>query len=418
MSKRPGFVGDLGRQLAQAAPRAEARRRRIDLMVRGVVGLTVIAGATAAWGVVLNRGEVTELVASGGDESQERAAAVEVLDGPAGWTIHPADAIEMREGSGYAIGGDQLFVWGGVVDRTSRLEPVGHLVDLDSGEIVEVPPAPIEGRLLPSVAWTGDAFILFGGRDFDGPIGDGAAFDPASQTWSMLSPAPFAGGGMPSSAWSGSDLVVWNPSPGSDPYYTFRSGPGELAVYDPATDEWELLAEPPIDAIDAMVFADERTVQLVGGPPVRDIGTEGAAPAVQYAVFDRLSGEWSDPVTGPDMESARAAQADDGTVLVTDASGTIWDASRGFDVVATGEPGCWFDVALAAGGGEVYVKSCGSVLQLTELGLEPILSDGGPGSTGNTYSAAFLATSDGALVTLGTPDPAAMSAALGRFIPE
>lgn len=104
--------------------------------------------------------------------------------------------------------------------------------------------------------------------------------------------------------------------------------------------------------------------------------------------------------------------------MVTDASGTIWNATRGFDVVTTGEPGCWYDVAMAAGGGEVYVKSCGSVLRLTELGLEPILGDGDPGSTGNTYGAAFIATNDGSLVTLGTPDPATRPTTFGRFTPE
>ena len=84
MAKRPGFVAELGRQLAEAAPRAVARRRRIDRVVGGAIGLAVIVGVVGFTSVALDRDESTELVAGVGDESAEVAAAIEVLAG-VGW---------------------------------------------------------------------------------------------------------------------------------------------------------------------------------------------------------------------------------------------------------------------------------------------------------------------------------------------
>ncbi|MGH9892692.1 MAG: hypothetical protein ACREA0_12015 [bacterium] len=53
-----------------------------------------------------------------------------------------------------------------------------------------MPEAPVEGRYSSTAVWTGTEFVVFGGHSFDESFVDGAAFDPASETWRHIAGAP------------------------------------------------------------------------------------------------------------------------------------------------------------------------------------------------------------------------------------
>jgi len=71
--------------------------------------------------------------------------------------------------------------------------------------------APIVARSGHSAIWTGKRMIAWGGlTDPNIPLGDGAFYDPASDTWPRMSnvgaPGPFGG---QNGVWTGTTFIVW-----------------------------------------------------------------------------------------------------------------------------------------------------------------------------------------------------------------
>jgi hypothetical protein len=103
--------------------------------------------------------------------------------------------------------------------------------------------APIAGRISEGVVWTGSEMIVWGGvartAQSAEQAGDGAAYDPANDSWEQLAPAPggLKGGGQ-ASAWTGSEAVFWV---GNSP-----DGPVGGAVYDPVVGSWHKLPPGPL----------------------------------------------------------------------------------------------------------------------------------------------------------------------------
>jgi hypothetical protein len=89
-------------------------------------------------------------------------------------------------------------------------------------------------------AWTGTELLVWGGTAVPGGtyLGDGARYDPLTDTWRPISPAgaPSARA-RPVTAWTGAELLVWG-GDGLDP--GAFSGTG--GRYDPATDSWRPIA--------------------------------------------------------------------------------------------------------------------------------------------------------------------------------
>lgn len=130
------------------------------------------------------------------------------LQTPAGWTFVEIP-FSVREGSAYAAGGGWFFAWGGAPDRSGELRVDGLLVEIDTGEWVDVPDAPIDGRYSSTAVWTGEEFVVFGGHSFDESFVNGAAFDPSSRRWRLVPEAPLSVAAHPASVWTGSEMVVW-----------------------------------------------------------------------------------------------------------------------------------------------------------------------------------------------------------------
>ena len=99
---------------------------------------------------------------------------------------------------------------------------------------IQVEPAPIDARTNAVALWTGTEVLIWGGRT-DEVLADGAAYNPATQTWRVLAPSPLSARSNAAAAWTGSEMVVLG---GLDDARREVSGGG---AYDPATDSWREL---------------------------------------------------------------------------------------------------------------------------------------------------------------------------------
>ena len=85
--------------------------------------------------------------------------------------------------------------------------------------------------------WTGKDMLIFGGSGTSGASSNGAAYDPATNTWRKLAPIPASlGGNLTGSGsyavWTGKVMVAWG--------FFERSGRQALAAatYNPAANSW------------------------------------------------------------------------------------------------------------------------------------------------------------------------------------
>ena len=150
-----------------------------------------------------------------------------------------------------------MIVWGGERDDTGR----GHLADgaaFDPATDTWRPIAdsPLSARVYPEAVWTGSEMVVAGGI---GPL-EAAAYDPAADTWRLLAPPPMAvsppfGGdstGYVGSVWSGEEFVIWS------------VGGGVLLAYDPADDQWRSMEPPPLEGEQGALRWDGEQLHAVG----------------------------------------------------------------------------------------------------------------------------------------------------------
>ncbi len=98
-------------------------------------------------------------------------------------------------------------------------------------------PGPLEAREGSAVVWTGQELVVWGGTRTDTGIGfaDGAAFDPVTGEWRMMSPPPVDRGGLVGGVWTGEEVLVWSAEIDGE---TDDLADWTVLAWDPATDEW------------------------------------------------------------------------------------------------------------------------------------------------------------------------------------
>lgn len=150
-----------------------------------------------------------------------------------------------------------------------------------------LPKAPIAGRIGAGVVWTGHKVIVWGGVirppafGTAEAAGDGAAYDPATNTWRAIATAPSGalGGGGNAAAWTSHSAVFWA---GNSP-----DGPAGGAVYEPPTDSWRRLPDGPLGNREGYVSAwTGKELLIIGGT-----SGDGFASPVAAAV-DPRTGSW------------------------------------------------------------------------------------------------------------------------------
>ena len=149
-------------------------------------------------------------------------------DGPSGasyapsantWTtLSATGAPAPRVGHGAVWTGSKMLIWGGgdcwgacgsqhVYGDGAQYDP-----DFDSWSPIPTQRAP-SARTGHVVVWTGSELIVWGGYgpgEYTNPLGDGARYNVATDTW-----APVAAAGAPTprtfatAIWTGSEMIVW-----------------------------------------------------------------------------------------------------------------------------------------------------------------------------------------------------------------
>jgi hypothetical protein len=202
--------------------------------------------------------------------------------------------------------GDEVLVWGGE-------NPDGPLADGAAYDPITdtwrlLPPSPMSARNAPAVAWTGDRAVFWGGHGAGIGHRDGAIYDPAADEWTPIAEAPIASAGRPQAVWTGEEVLV---------VAGFNSG--EAAAYDPATDRWRELPPMPGQPLPPNVQAIWTGDELVVRAMPRSVG--GAMREALYA-YAPAEGRWRAlPSVSPSGGASLAAWTGDRLVRVTQEHG-------------------------------------------------------------------------------------------------
>jgi hypothetical protein len=165
--------------------------------------------------------------------------------------------------------GTEMLIWGG--RSAEEPFPAGGAAYAPAREEWRTIPAPATGgRTGHTAIWTGTEMIVWGGARLvqDTELGDGSAYDPATDAWRDLPPSPIAPRRNHVAVWTGSEMIVWGGEAGVIGFDGARgSALSDGAAYDPATDTWRLLPDSPGrgSAGTAAVWAGEAGLMLVWG---------------------------------------------------------------------------------------------------------------------------------------------------------
>ena len=246
----------------------------------------------------------TTSIASGETTTVENPVvtrALPPLTANQGWRRLDGGPLAGRIWHSTAWTGRELIIWGGVVPTTGSPYDDGALFDTSEGEWRLMPPSPLEGRVGHTAVWTGSEVIIWGGHG--GGVGgkptrrfaDGAAFEPATDSWRAIATPDLEGGPGYASVWTGHEMIVLGGNDGNQSFA--ENGLNEAAAYDPSTEIWRLL-EMPIDlaVVDALwtgtevvMFGVERYLgRLIGAAydPATDVWRHFPAAPVHPAVPD------------------------------------------------------------------------------------------------------------------------------------
>ena len=190
----------------------------------------------------------TEALFYGGYGAQPKSPAVaynpetdswrDLADAPSHWT----------EGHRLSWTGEQMIVYSGHLgpEHATRL----LLYDPAADAWIESAPLPITSTERLAAAWTGDSLIVWGGLatygqygdDGDAVYGDGAAYNPATDTWTVLAPSPLSDRCDHSGTWTGELFVLFGGMTTCGEPNILADG--NAAAYDPDSDSWMLLDRP------------------------------------------------------------------------------------------------------------------------------------------------------------------------------
>lgn len=154
------------------------------------------------------------------------------------WQARAAPPWFVNERSPHVWTGDELLVWPWDLDTAA--DPA-YAYDPRQNTWRPLADVPIAPRQNAASVWSGREWIIWGGGDDEGEFADGAAYDPAADTWRPLAVAPL-GARKTQAAWSGAEMIVMAGSRGGGSGVccgTMALGDG--AAYDPATDTWRSL---------------------------------------------------------------------------------------------------------------------------------------------------------------------------------
>jgi hypothetical protein len=191
--------------------------------------------------------------------------------------------------------------------------------------------------------------LVWGGYDLVSgePLTDGAVYRTASDTWVPVAAGPLDHGGGPVAAWTGDEAIVLVEDHDSE---SPTDGEGQAAAYDPATDTWRRLADPPAD----LALGDAVTKVLWTGSDVVVIDGEGGGSASAIATYDPATDTWTDgadpDVAVPDGDAVWTGSE---VVVVGRVNGPLEGPDAAPNAAAAYDPGAdaWREIPWGLDGG-------------------------------------------------------------------
>jgi hypothetical protein len=209
---------------------------------------------------------------------------------PTGFISHAADPAPVWTG-------EEVLVW----DDSNIDDTSGKWIDGGRGAAYNpatdrwrpLPRSPLTNRTWAIQAWTGSQLLVISGSCGDsGEIRcqDGAAYDPAANTWT---PIPALAGGASAiapeaaSTWTGSELIIWSATTSQDGLRIRNAA----RAYNPRSRRWRTLPPAPITPrrLAAAVWAGDRLL-VWGG--LRHLPGGRLAYPDDGAAYDPRSNRW------------------------------------------------------------------------------------------------------------------------------
>ena len=242
-------------------------RRLVWGLIGAVVAVAAVLGAVTFWGTA----EVDRDVPAAG-----------------AWKVLPDAGIAARSEPAVVWTRKAMIVWGGAGDAGVLGD--GASYDLATDRWTPLPPAPITPRRGHTAVWTGNKMLIFGGQGpRDGcpgpcPLGDGAAYDPDTNTWTPLAAPPIGPRHSHTAVFLQARMVVWG---GAGEGGTAL---GDGASYDPVTNTWAALPVPPLaPRLGHRTVATTDRMLVWGGSSE---ASEGGRYFADGAAYDPASDAW------------------------------------------------------------------------------------------------------------------------------
>jgi len=265
------------------------------------------------------------------------------LGGPAGDPTFPADGgrydpvadawsptqfgggnVQARFGHVAVWTGARMVVWGGItysdtlINSGGRYDPVSDSwTPTSRGSQPPLTQPPLNSQ---HTFWTGNEFLLWN-DGYSGPS-NGGRYDPATDSWSLVTPPPWVVAQYVDAVWTGTRMITFGGTQSAcccqliRPYPFFPSG---VNSYDPLADTWTTLASGPEGrGGHTMVWTGGEVVVWGGAwePPCQYVTLY--PPAWKYdpvANAWQLISESGGPVRGPAASSATGYRTDYGVLL-------------------------------------------------------------------------------------------------------
>lgn len=190
--------------------------------------------------------------------------------------------ISLRDASSAVWTGSQLITYGGIAGAGA---PVGggaiYTPATNTWATLPTAGAP-SARWNHSAVWTGSKMVIWGGGGPSSILNDGAVYDLASNTWSPLASPGLAGRGVHRAVWTGSKMFLW----GGSNFPTFY---GDGGLYDPTTNTWS-----PISTVGAPTARDGYSMAWTGSKVIVWGGADtGSTSPTNGALYDPSTNTWS-----------------------------------------------------------------------------------------------------------------------------
>jgi N-acetylneuraminic acid mutarotase len=181
-------------------------------------------------------------------------------------------------------------------------------LDAATATVAGMPASPLGLRQNPAVVWTGDEIVVWGGCRgtrcddlFTGTdeFADGAVFDWATQEWQMMAQGPLGLRDGPEGAWTGTEVIIWGGDVGDQEDVV--SG----AAYTPAQDQWRSLSEAPLEARRSHTVTawDDRILVWGGSGEIVPVDIEFGVYDIDYygdgAIYEPETDSWEYIGQGP-----------------------------------------------------------------------------------------------------------------------